>query len=281
MSSYWIQILTYFGINAITAIGLYFPMMTGQLSVCQGALMGVGAYGSSVLMIKFGLPFWVTILGGAISGAVIGAFLSWINLRVRELYLAISTLAFGEVMVVIIINMDYLGGPLGLTGIPLKTSPYIVFLVLVVLVFFLFRFEKSRLGIAFRATGDNEITAGSMGIHTSRMKVKAFALGGFITAIGGALFAHYMGNIEAPEFGYARSLDIILFNAVGGIGTFWGPIAGSAFLTVLPEVLRFSVWARYLFFGILLIIIMIFRPGGLIIPKYGPPQSFFGKLLSK
>ena len=269
MSAYTVDLLVNAGINIILGLGFYTSILSGQLSVAHGALMGIGAYTAAILTVKLGWPFWPAILAGGVLAAVAGAAIAAVSLRLRGVYLAVATLAFGEALVVFLLNNSYVGGAAGFYGIPLITNLGHVALVVALLVLFMWRFDSSRLAMAYRAVRDDEISAATMGINVRRTKVHAFTLGAFIVGVGGGLFAHYLGILEPGQFGYLRSITIMMFAAIGGVNAFLGPVFGAVLLTLAPEFLRVSGQDRYILYGILLVLVMIFRPNGLLERRSG------------
>lgn len=264
MNAYTVDLLINVGISIILGLGFYTAILSGQLSVAHGALMGIGAYTSAIMTVHFSWPFWLAVVFGGGVAAAAGAGIAALSLRLKGVYLAVATLAFGEALVVFLLNNQFVGGAAGFYGIPLRTSLWHVYLVVVLLGFIMWRFDSSRLGLAYRAVRDDEITAAAMGINVNRTKVHAFTFGSFIVGVGGAVFAHYLGILEPGHFGYLRSITIMMYTAIGGVNVFLGPILGASLLTLAPELLRVSGQDRYIMYGILLVLVMIFRPNGLL-----------------
>ncbi len=226
LPAFWVVTLITAGLNAIIAMGLYFSNSAGALSACHAALAGMGAYLAAVLTTNFDWPFPVALLAGAVMGFAIGMLLALMTLRMNELVAGLTTLAFGETMVTIAFNLDYIGGANGFIGIPLQTTLDNVYLVLALVVFAAWRFDRSRLGYAARACRDN---------------------------------AH-----AADDMGFFFSINYLIFWVFGGSYTFWGPIFGAMFLTILPELLRFSLYDRFIIYGVILTAIVIVRLQGVI-----------------
>jgi len=258
------QVLTYAGFNCVLALGFYITYSTGQLSVAHGTFMGIGAYSASLFSIKTGMPFFFAILLGGLFAAGIGTLLAYPALRLRGLYLAIATLAICEGSVVILYNWDWAGGALGLPGIPLKTQPSHVFLLLALCTYFCWRLERSRMGRAFAAIKDDQDVAAAMGINVTYCRVISFAIGALFCGLAGGLYAHYLGVIEPKDFGFWTSTMIILYPVIGGTEVFWGSIFGATLLTLLPEVLREISKERMLIYGAIMVLIMVFRAQGII-----------------
>jgi branched-chain amino acid transport system permease protein len=274
ISGYWVEIINYAAINAIISLGLWVAVATGQLSVGHAAFAGIGGYASALLTRDLHVPFLLALVAGAVAACAIGMIISLLSLRLRHMFLAIATLGFGEAMVVLLLNIPYVGGVLGFQQIPLETNTLIICVILGLLVFLFWRLQNSRLGQAFRVVKDDELIAAAIGIDVGRTKVLAFAISAFVAGLGGGLYAHLIGIVLPTDLGFAHSLNYLIFVIVGGSGTFGGPIVGSALLTVLPELLRFSAQARYVIFGLALLLIVIFRSKGLITRRpIGTPEA--------
>ena len=263
-ATFWTPVLITAGINSIIALGLYITMSSGPLSVAHAALAGMGGYLGAVLTTNFGWPFSLAILAGTALGFVTGLLLGLLIVRMNELVAGLTTLGFGETMAVIAFNIDYIGGANAFTGIPLRTSLGLVYVVLAAILFAAWRYDHSRLGFAARATRDSPVTAAAMGINTTWVKSFTFGIGAAIAALGGVLRAHYI-LVQGPEdMGFFVSVGILIFVVFGGSYTFWGPLFGGMALTILPELLRFSAKDRFIIYGILLTVMVIIRPQGLI-----------------
>ena len=264
LPAFWVVTLITAGINAIISMGLYFSNSAGALSACHAALAGVGAYLAAVLTTNFDWPFPLALLAGTVSGFVIGMLLALVTLRMNELVAGLTTLAFGETLVIIAFNLDYIGGANGFVGIPLETTFDNVYVLLAVVVFAAWRFDRSRLGYAARACRDNAHAAAAMGINAPWVKTLVFALGSGIAGLGGGLRAHYVLVQNPDDMGFFFSINYLIFWVFGGSYTFWGPVFGAMFLTILPELLRFSLYDRFIIYGVILTAIVIVRLQGVI-----------------
>jgi branched-chain amino acid transport system permease protein len=262
--NFWTPVLITAGLNSIVALGLYITMSSGPLSVAHAALAGMGGYTGAVLTTNFGWPFPLAIAAGTALGFVTGLLLGLLIVRMNELVAGLTTLGFGETMVVVAFNIDYIGGANAFTGIPLRTTLWLVYGILVVLLFAAWRYDGSRLGFAARATRDSPVTAAAMGINVTWVKSLTFGIGAAIAGLGGVLRAHYI-LVQGPEdMGFFLSVGILIFVVFGGSYTFWGPLFGAMTLTILPELLRFSAKDRFIIYGVLLTVVIIVRPQGLI-----------------
>ncbi|MCX5907945.1 MAG: branched-chain amino acid ABC transporter permease [Deltaproteobacteria bacterium] len=262
--AYTSQILTFIGINSILALSLYLTALAGQLSVGHAAFMGIGAYTSALLMTKLGWPFFLTAPCGALVGGIFGLAIGLPTLRLKDLYLAIATLAFNIIWVVVVMNIEALGGALGIFNVPKVTDNTVVYMSLAVLLLFFYRLQDSRLGRAFRSIQEDEVAARAMGVNAVYFKVYAFTLGALMAAWAGALYAHFVTFISPHDFEVDRSIEILLFVVLGGSQTFIGPVFGAAVLTLAPEMLRFLAEYRLLVYGLMFVVIMLFRHEGII-----------------
>ncbi len=262
--AYTSQVLTFIGINSILALSLYITALAGQLSVGHAAFMGIGAYTSALLMTKLGWPFWATAPCGALVGGFFGFCIGLPTLRLKDLYLAIATLAFNIIWVVIVMNIEAVGGALGIFNVPKVTNNAVVYLSLGFLLVLFYRLQDSRMGRAFRAIREDEAAARAMGVNAVYYKVYAFTLGALIAAWAGALYAHFVTFISPHDFEVDRSIEILLFVVLGGAQTFVGPVLGAIVLTVAPAALRFLAEYRLLVYGLMFVFIMRFRHEGII-----------------
>lgn len=292
LNPYYLQIAMFMLINAILGISIYLTLSTGQLSLGNAGFMSVGAYTSALLSLKMGLPIFLAIPAGGIAACLLAAVIGIPTTRLQGIYLAIATLGFGEVVRVIILNMKITNGALGLSGIPslstligkqlsaaglgqgtlgltlqqVSNIVVIILLLLIVifLVFFSLRLRSSRIGRAFAAIKEDEHAAEVTGVNTVYYKLLAFFIGAFVAGIAGGLAAHLTFYIGPKDFSYHRAVEILLFAVFGGSNVVWGPLLGSVILTSLPELLRSVADYREMIYGAILVVMMIFRPQGLI-----------------
>jgi branched-chain amino acid transport system permease protein len=195
-------------------------------------------------------------------------------------YLAIATLGLGEIIKIVLLNTEYVGGASGLSGIPNKTSWTWVFFVTVVAVLLIQNFVRSTHGRACIAIRENEIAAESMGINVTKYKVIAFVIGSFFAGVGGGLYAHKFYVINPSSFNFMKSFEILVIVVLGGLGSTTGAIVGAVILTVLFTALQDYPELRMIIYSLLLIVMMIFRPGGLMGTKEFA-YSAFTKLFKK
>ena len=202
------------------------------------------------------------LVGGAVA-AVVGFLIGLPTLKLKGDYLAIVTLAFGEIVRAFLRLIEPIGAARGMVGIPADTTIEWV-LVFVVLTLLIARnFIHSRYGRACIAIRDNEIAADAMGINTTRYKIISFCTAAFIAGVAGGLFAHVMGFIQPDTFSFVKSSDYLVYLYAGGVGTLTGSILGALLLTILPEALRFLASWRIVIYAVVLIAVMLYRSNGL------------------
>ena len=264
--SFLLNILTDYGVFLILALGCYFTLMAGQISIGHGGLAGIGAYTTAVLTAKLGFPPYVGIPLAGAAGAVAGLAVAYLMaMRLKGMYLAIGTFAFGEAMSVAWINTDYVRGAVGMIGIPPVTDFKLVLAVVAIVSFALWRFEASHMGRAFRATFDDERAASALGVNITFVKALAWSMGGFITGIGGALYAHNLSVIRPDQFAFDMSVLVLLAPCIGGYFTFWGTYIGAGVIILAPWILNLvHPLDKRIFFAALYVIIMLWRPDGII-----------------
>lgn len=268
INSYYEVIVISIGINIILAASLNLATgYLGQLALGHAGFMAIGAYVSAICTSMMNLPdvlqLLVSILVGGIFAGVFGILVGIPALRLKGDYLAIITLAFGEIIRVIILNMKITGGARGLKGIPLLTSFNSVFWITVIIVAIIYTLINSRHGRAIISIREDEIAAESVGIPTTYYKNFAFSIAALFAGIGGGLYAHYYTVLDPGSFDFMRSIEILIIVVLGGMGSLTGSIVAAIILTVLPQLLiDFADW-RMLIYSIILIIMMLFRPEGL------------------
>jgi branched-chain amino acid transport system permease protein len=251
------------GIHALLALSIWLTLACGLLSLANAAFMGIGAYTAALLTLNLGWPFPVALAAGGLAPAAVALAIGVPTLRLSGVYLAMATLAFGEVSRVIILNLEITGGPEGLNGIPMLTDGWHIALILLLVGYGLARLRRSRVGRAFEAIKEDEVAARLMGINVDRYKLLAFTLGAVIAGLAGALNAHYTFFISPREYGFESAVDILTMTVLGGISTLIGPVLGATILTLLPELLRFLHDYRLAVNGMILILVVLFLPTGL------------------
>jgi len=290
------SVLIFTGIHIIAAYSFYVPFKTGQISLGQAGFMAVGAYAGGIMTTKLGIPFPVALIMAGLIAGLVGVFVGFPALRIKGIYLLLLTLGFSEIIQVIILTWDYTGGAQGFQKIPyLDDALFYIYGIVVLLVFFFARLERSSLGRAMDSIHEDELAAEVIGVNVVPVKLLAFGLGAFIAGIAGALLAHYQTYVDQATFNILVGIEILVFVLVGGGFSFWGPLVGAVFLSLLPEFLRtirewielvpeswtegptaaavydylyeffdFENEKRLIVYGLILIVMMIVRPQGLI-----------------
>lgn len=252
------------GVSALLALSVWLTLYAGQLTLGNAAFMGVGAYVSALLGRHLDTPFPLALFSGAVSAAVLALPLGAIVFRLRGVYLAIATLAFGEIVRVILLATPITGKGQGLNGIPPKTELWHIYLSLAIVAYVLWRVQGSTLGRAWAAIREDEIASASQGIAVGRHKLAAFVIGALIAGWAGGLSAHVTFSIDPSDFGFTKAVQILVFAVVGGIPNVLGPILGAGLFTALPELLRPLKDYRDIFQGTILLLVIIYLPRGLV-----------------
>lgn len=252
------------GTNSLLALSIWLTLACGMLSIANAAFMGLGAYAAALLTMNFGWPFPVVLAAGMAVPAAMAFLIGKPTLRLSGVYLAMATLAFGEVVRIALLNTESItGGALGLNGIPQLTQWWHVVLALALTLAVLWRLRRSRVGRAFQAIKEDETAAGLMGIDVDGHKMLAFVLGAAIAGLAGALNAHLTFFIGPGEYGFDRAVEILTMAILGGIGSLSGPVVGAVILTLLPEALRAFSGFRLVVNGLILVLIVLFLPRGI------------------
>lgn len=291
-SSYGLYILNHVGIYAIAAVGLNILIgFTGQISLGHGAFFGVGAYTCAILMTKVGVPFIPAVIAGGIMTSIVGLIFGIPSSRLKHLYLTISTLAGQFILEYVFVHWKSLTG--GTEGIILPKSSifgfvlksdraffYVIFICFVLFLWLAKNIIRTRYGRAFVAIRDNDQAAEGMGIPIFRYKLLSFAISSFYAGFAGALWAAYTGSITPEPFTFILSIEFIAMIIIGGLGSITGSVFGAAFITLINELL--SQLAAYLmnlkglagvamtiaplrefFFGLIIVLFLIFEPKGI------------------
>ena len=281
---YLMQIIMLCGINVILAVSLnLINGFTGQFSIGHAGFMALGAYGSAMFSLRVGAD-WVArlqalglpepiaaapallmaLLLGGLLAAVAGYLVGLPSLRLRGDYLAIVTLGFGEIIRVLILNIDVIGGARGLPGIPGWANVFWVGLGVAAVVALSRNLAHSSHGRALFAIRDDEVAAEALGVDTTSYKVLAFVLGAFFAGVAGGLFAHFLSYLNPNSFTFIKSIEVIAMVVLGGMGSISGSVLAAIVLTLLPEVLRPVKEYRMVIYSLMLIVLMITRPQGLL-----------------
>jgi len=278
MSAYYITILITVAVYALLAHSLnIITGRAGQISLGHAAFFGIGAYTAGMLCSKAGIPFWIDVPLAALAAGLVGALLGIPCLRVRDDFLAITTMGINFVVEAVFLYIPFFGGAMGVGGINLpgwfgremsKTEYLFLILVVLGLVYLLdFLLSRSWIGLAWDSIREDETAAEAMGVDVVRFKVMAFVLGSALAGLAGGFYAHFLTFIMPQNFGFGQSIVILCMVVFGGIGTRWGPLIGAVILGILPEVSRPIMEYRTLVYGVLLLLMMRFQPNGLVGPE--------------
>jgi branched-chain amino acid transport system permease protein len=281
--AYWRTNLTICAINVLLALGLDFILgYTGQLNLGHSAFYGLGAYVSTLLIVKLGAPFWTAFVAGVSFAGLAGMFLSLFAVRLRGHYLAIASLGFAVIIYQILLNwINLTQGPLGIYGI--SPPPTLVvagtviadfhnlaafFYLVSGFTFFVYlvlnQLVRSPVGETLTAIREDEVSAASLGINGAAWKVFVFGVGAAIAGAAGCFYASFVGTLVPDAFYVTEAFNILAMVIVGGMGTLIGPVFGAILLTLLPEVLRGVGDLRLVVYGAALTLVVLFMPGGLV-----------------
>ncbi|MEW6186897.1 MAG: branched-chain amino acid ABC transporter permease [Thermodesulfobacteriota bacterium] len=280
-NKYYQRTITTLAIAVVMTSGFRLVALTGQLSIAQAAFMGVGAYCSTLLIMKLGWNTWICFFLAGFAAALVALIVGFITLRIKEIYFAIATLALNELFRLIWVEWDTLFGgaagivnipsPAPILGIPLGSvvsfyyiAVFLLFSITVVMV----RIERSRIGLIFSSIREFDTLAASLGVNLMWEKVKAFMIACFFAGMAGAFFAHLQHYISPVDFTLMDSVMFLLYGVVGGVGSVWGPAVGCTIMIFIPVALRlipnYNPVVEPLIFGGILILVMRFCPDGLV-----------------
>lgn len=274
---YIMSLLLIIFVFVVAAVGFRLIYITGRLTIGQAAFMGVGAYTSALLSINFGINPWFGLFIGGIAAAILATAIGYIVLRVGGVYFVIITLCLAEILSLFWLwwrpvtygnsgLIDVPGFSIGSYQFGTNKVPYYYLSLTIMLIslFMMYRMEKSRIGIALHALGQNDVLAEHLGINRTRYRVLAFTTASFFCGVVGSFCAHYIHFVHPDQFGVIPSIMIQIYAIAGGIGVFLGPIMGSFIISGITEFLKVVKEFQPLIYGPLLIIIMLFLPKGLI-----------------
>ncbi len=288
-NDYWLHTLDMTLIFIIAATGLnLISGFTGQLSLGHGALFGIGAYATSLISVKLGVSFWISVPLAAIIAALFGIIIGIPSLKLEGPYLALTTIGFGQIIEIILNEwQDLTGGPMGFQGIPypslgsrtLTTAGdqyYILLTITIVAIWLIKNLIDSKTGRAFRAVKGDNRAAGVMGINTVYYKLLAFVISAGLAGLAGALYAHRAGYVSPDTFNFGLSLQLLLMVVLGGMGSLAGAIVGAAFLELAFVLLRGVEEYQMIFYAVAIILSSMFMPRGLV----GLAQALAGRVMS-
>lgn len=285
---YILHVIIQTGLGVTLAVSLSLLLSVGQFSIGHAAFMGVGSYTSSILVMKLGISFWVALPLAGLAAVIVAIIIGYPTLRIKGVYFAVTTLAFCELVMIVIGNWDFLGGWEGIHGIPAPNSLaipglpavnfssktpfyYLALVITVVTVWVVHSFQKSPIGIIFKAIRQNDTLAESMKINLLNYKLLAFGIACFFAGVSGSFYAHYFQYVSPESFDVWHSIYYLIYCILGGMESVLGPIIGGVLLTVFPEFLRASRELATLIFGSTIIAIVFFLPGGLLsIRRFAP-----------
>jgi branched-chain amino acid transport system permease protein len=275
-SRYVFHIATMVTIMVPMALSLHLMLKIGQLSVAQPAFMGIGAYGSALLTMRLGMPPVLSLVSGGLFAAVTALVFGPVFLRIKGVYFALLTYAFGQIIYLLFQEWTSLfGGNSGLYGIP-KFSVFGVRLVMIqhyylfglaftVIVLAVTRaIERSDIGAIFQSLNEDEMLSRSIGANALAWRIAAFVFSAFIAGISGGIYAFYIGFLSPDPFGFRSSVDLIVINVIGGAGSVFGPLLGAILIVPLPELLRDARQYQFLIYGFCLMVFLVFLKDGLV-----------------
>jgi len=281
---YLLNVMVFVGIHTMLALALNLLLgYAGQISLGQAGFFGLGAYISGVLTATHGINPWLAMLAAALFVTLLAFIVGFPILKLKGHYLAMATLGLG-IIIYIVFNeaVDHTGGPSGLSGIPnLKIGDiifdsdlknyYLIWGFTIVAMGLALNLVHSRIGRALRAIHDSEVAARVMGVNARLLKVQIFALSAGLSAVAGSLYAHTMTFVAPASFGFNFSVELVTMVIIGGLASIYGSLLGAALLTILPEMLRAFQDYDIIVYGLLLIVMTMFMPGGLV---KGVPAAF-------
>lgn len=264
--------IAYVGLNGLLALSVYTTLSCGQLALGSSGFAAIGAYAATLLTVQAGWPFPAVLACALLLPALLAVPLGLPVLRLRGVFLAIATIAFGEVVRLGLVNWEYVNGAQGIVAIPQKTAVWMIYLALAAALLVLGRLRGSKWGFALEAIREDEPAARALGIPAARYKLSMLVLGAALAGLAGALEAHFTFMVAPNGFTFRRVVDMLVFAVVGGSQVYWAPVLGAAFLTVLPELLRDLAPRvgiepgpmRLMVNGVLLLLVIVFLPSGLV-----------------
>ncbi|BBD41943.1 branched-chain amino acid ABC transporter permease [Streptococcus anginosus] len=268
LNDFYLQILQQIGINVILAVGLNLIVgFSGQFSLGHAGFMAIGAYAAAIIGSRsatYPAFFAAMVLGALIAGAV-ALVVGIPTLRLKGDYLAIATLGVSEIIRILIINGgDLTNGAAGILGIPAFTNWQMVYFFVVITTILTINFLRSPIGRATLSVREDEIAAESVGVNTTKIKVIAFVFGAMTASIAGSLQAGFIGSVVPKDYTFINSINVLIIVVFGGLGSMTGTIVAAIVLGILNMVLQNVASIRMIIYSLALILVMIFRPGGLL-----------------
>ena len=263
MSGYASGIVAILCINLIFAYAIFVTAAAGQLNLGGAGFQAIGGYAAATLSNYGWTAGWATIPAAMAITALVGFLISFPVLRTRGVYMVLATFAFGEVVSGILLQSNFFGGAVGLV-VPDYLPVSVLIASAVIATLFVFFLMATRFGLALRAIHDDEAAATVMGVNVRAAQVAVFTIGGALAGLSGALYAHHFSFVEPQYFNSTLSIFVLLFVLIGGAQTAWGPLAGSLFFTLVPELMRIGGSWRFVVFGAAIVLMMAIRPEGMI-----------------
>jgi branched-chain amino acid transport system permease protein len=260
---FWSTILLSASISAIAAIGLFLQIRSGQMNVGMAVFVGVGGYTSGALCTILGLTPVVSVPIAVLAGMAFGAVFSAITLRLHRWFFAVTTLSLCIAAVSVVSNIGAVGGGLGLMDIPIVGSAIPILCGLALTFAIAFWIDRSAVGVAIRATGDDEVVAEVFGVRIRRLRIAVFAVGSGMAALAGALQAHRFGLYQPTDLGFQNSMLLFVYVLVGGKANVFGPVVGSFSLFILPELIKIAPETELIVYGALMIVVAVAMPTGI------------------
>ena len=258
------NVLVALGVNGLLALSMYVVLAAGQLSLGQAAFMGLGAYASALLSLTLHWPFWLVLPLAPVVPVGFALLVGGPTLRLSGIYLAIATIGLGEVLRAVYLNIDALGGALGLSGIPESAPLWLIYAVLAAALVVLWQVGRSRIGRAMEAMRGDARTALAMGVNVRRYRLATLAASAGLAGLAGALSAHATDFIGPNDYGFETAVSILSFALLGGIASPLAPVLGAAALTLLPEALRGFADLRLVLNGAVIVLAVLFLPRGIL-----------------
>ena len=281
MSGYLGGVLVILSLNIILAYAIFLPVASGQLNLGGAAFQAVGAYAAGYFSTTYDLSIGICLGLSMIASGLVAFLFSLTILRTKSVYLVLATFAFSEFVSGVIINIDALGGSMGLS-VSAHVGGVAVMLAALIAAILVLLFMQTRLGLAARAIHDDDLVSELMGIDVRMTRVAAFTFGGMLAGLAGGLYAFYFNFVDIQSFDAASSIYLLLFVLLGGTQTVWGPLVGAVFFTIVPELLRSAIaiaptlagglgakgeldssW-RFIILGVLTVAMMALRPEGAV-----------------
>lgn len=273
-------LLAQIGVNALLTLSMYITLRCGLLTLANVGFMAIGGYVSVLLGIDLHIPFWLALSAGSLAAALVAVPIGLPVLRLSGIFLAIATIGFGQVVIAVILNIPITGEGLGLTNAGADPSIMPIFVSLLIAAYLLWRVDGSRLGQAWSAIREDDVAAEAHGINVPRYRLIAFVLGALLAGYAGGLDAHLNFFIAPSEYQFQRVASILVFALFGGTANVLGPIVGATILTALPEILRFTQDFRDAVNGLILLLVILFRPQGIVgARRGGGGRAFIRRLL--